>query len=282
MSGPGDRGTRSINTYAFMVILIIHAMARYVQKRKRSSNYSKRPIKRRRATFKKKKFTDYTSLNTKGSSLGYSGKKQSRRAFRKHLWDSTTYTTKYRSAFVISQTVSTPATNTTGTLTGHNMYKNPATSFWITAGGALPSDSGGTLPVFQGDITLRGGRSELTFHNTSTSNDVRVRLFCLKTTSDPNFAYEPVAPSYNWDPSLSPDFNSQIGKTYMMREVVIEQGNSYTFAMKLKLQRIDEITYLTEGYTPLVYSLISNVGHTTATNVIITKGYNVSFCADGT
>jgi len=253
-------------------------------KRKRVFAPRRNGMKKRRTNrsrFKKKKFTDFTSLNTKGSTLSYTAKKTSRSAYRKHLWNSTLFKQHWRSISVSDNSFNTPANNTTGTLVGTNMWKNAGTTFWTTAGGLQPADLAGSVPTFVGDIIVRGGRAEITFHNSSTTSDIRVRIFGIRTQTDPLFSAEPVAPPYSWDTTVSPDFGSLIGKTWFTRDVVIEQGNSYTFVQRIKMQKIDQSTYLLEGHSPLVYALISNVGHATPISVVVTRGYNLSFSGDG-
>jgi len=256
-------------------------MARYNQKRKRSYG---RPYasKKRKTNFKRRrpaKSTDFTSLNTRGTNVGFRSRKTSRKTFRKHLWNSTLFSTHWRSVFGYTQGFSTPASYTTGTLVGTNMYKPTAGPFYTAAGGTLPPDITIPIPFFVGNIIVRGGVYDWTFHNDSTT-DMKVKIFMLKTTKSPDFTFEPVAPYSSWDPSATPDFHDQIGATWMTKEVLIEGGNAYTYKGRFPIQKIDQATYLLSGSSPVIYSLTSNVGTTAASAYRITAGYNLSFSAD--
>lgn len=245
----------------------------------RRNGFKKRRTMRRR---KAPRQSNGTSLQTKGYGIQYRGKKTSRRVYAKHLWDSTLFKQHWRSLSSTSFNIVTTASNVTGTLTGINLWKNAGTSFFTAAGGTVLADTGAVVPTFIGDIILRGGRTEVTFYNSSATGDVRIKVFLLNTVTDPGFSIEPVSPPIGWDSTVSPDFAQQIGKTWMMKEVVIEQGNSWTYQMRHKLCKIDQLTYSIEGKSPLMYALLSNVGHIVPTTVVITKSYNLSFSGDGT
>jgi len=83
----------------------------------------------RRGAFKKRRTTNrrkfrkggpsklgYTSLNAKDHVFGFRSKKVSRKAYRSHLWNSTLFSTHYRSILSSSTTASTPAATVTGTV----------------------------------------------------------------------------------------------------------------------------------------------------------------------
>lgn len=222
----------------------------------------------------------YSSLNTKDHVFGFRTKKTSRKAYKSHLWNSTLFNTHYRSILSNSSAPVTPATVNTGLLLGTNMYRTGGVPFWTTAGGLLQTDSSITPPLFKGDIILRGGVWECQCTNTSTTNDVRIKVWVMRSTNDPDFSFEPALPPVAWDPTAAPDFIKEIGKPYMFREIVLEQGNSYTLKGRFKLQKIDEVTYGRQGLSPLVYMLFHNVGHATATTINVLYNYNLSFSAD--
>jgi len=106
-------------------------------------------FKKRRSTFKRrsnrpKRNTNYKSLSTAAQSTGFRGRKTSRRAYRKHLWNSTLFSTKYRSLGNFGSTVSTQASTTLGTVSLFNLLRFGTNAFWTTGGGLQPHDFGVT------------------------------------------------------------------------------------------------------------------------------------------
>lgn len=244
----------------------------------RRGGFKKRRTFRKRRTGSKTK--DFNSFATKGANLGFRGRKTSRRTYKKFLWDSTLFKTHYRSIFTTSGNVSTPADDVSSNVFGLNMIRHsPGLSFWLTAGGAVRVDTAGTMPLFNGDIILRGGIFSFTISN-QNATDVRASIWLIQSVQDPDFVFEPANVSQLWDPSVSPDFVSHLGKPFVNRTILIEGGTSYTFTRRLNMQKIDQTTYNLEGRSPLIYLSISNVGQAAATTVRLTRSYNLSFSAD--
>ena len=257
-------------------------MARYLQKRKRSSG---RPYaSKKRKTFKRSRRVsnaNYTALNTRGAITGFRGKKTSRRAYKNHLWNSSLFGTHYRSIKTSGITHVTPANAADGTIRLFNMYRHGNDAFWVTAGGLQPHDTGITQAVFGGDITLRGGVWRMEIQNNSASaGDIRVRAFIMNSVSNPNFTFEPTSGPSLWDPSGAPDFLRMIGKPYKTLEAVIEENKSWTFGGRFKIQKIDEITYGAQGYSPIVILCVSNVGTAVAQSFHVSRQYNLSFAGN--
>lgn len=236
-------------------------------------------MKRKFRGSRARKTLDYTSLNQTGHNVYFRGKKTPKSVFRRHLWDSTLFKQHYRSVISVSSTISTPATYTTGTLQGINMYQTPGGAFWQVGGGALPPDVGGAVPTFTGDIILRGGRFELNIHNPNLT-DVRIKLMQLTTVATPDFTLEPVTPPFTWDTSAQQDFNQRLGKPFIIREVTIEGGQSYTYTTRFKMQKIDQGVYAQQGRSPVLYLLASNIGSTVAASIRVTTGFNLSFSGE--
>jgi len=247
----------------------------------RSNAFKKRKTYRKRRSARKT--IDYTSLNTRGTSSGFRGKKTSRRTYNRHLWNSTLFTTHYRSNETVSGTITTPASLTQADLLGINLIRHGNNAFWLAAGGAVATDTSVTLPTFKGDVILRGGSWNFTLHNTSAANvDVAIRVFLVYTEERPDFSIEPSTVAHMWDPSLTADWNQLIGKVKMTREVLLESGNNYTISGRLRMQKIDQTTYGLQGRSPLLFVSCGNVGFTTAHTLTYTTSYNLSFSADGT
>jgi len=247
----------------------------------RSNAFKKRKSVRRKTNRRGgKAIADFTSLNTKGTTVGFRGKKTSRKTYLRHLWNSTLFSSHYRSLYCTSGTVTTPANNTDYGLFGINLYRNgPATQFWTVAGGALPIDIGGTVPLFKSDITLRGGVWSVVFHNPGPG-DIMLTIWKVFTVTDPLLSSFPAAAVKGWDPTVSGDFSTLIGKAGFNKSVSIEGGNSYTLTGRFKIQKIDQARYELEGKAPWLFCGIANVGTSAIVNVNFTKSHNLSFSGD--
>lgn len=257
-------------------------MARYMQKRKRSTgrNYAS---KKRKTNFKRKGRAigqNYTSNAQKGTVLGFRGKKTSRRAYKKHLWDSSTFTTHYRSGNAITSTHATLASVVDGPVNGFNMLRY-GVPFWTTGGGAITPDTGIAMPPLAGgNVVLRGGVWTMSISNTG-DHDITVRMFQGWTVDKPTFSpYEPSTNGRGWEPSTSPDFTRFVAKIYKTSESIVQPGESWTFGGRLKLQKIDVAQYTLEGRCPIIYLHVYNTGVPIAVGYRVTSTYNLSFTMD--
>lgn len=255
-------------------------------KRKRIMGPRSNAFKKRKSTFRRKskrvpKYTNYKSLSTAGAVAGFRGRKTSRRAYRKHLWNSSLFATKYRSLASFGSTVTTAASTTLGTVTLFNLLRFGTNAFWTTAGGLQPHDFGATSAIFGGNLIVRGGIWNVEFKNLATTDlDVKIRVFLLTSVNKPDFTFEPTTASHLWDPTASADFINFIGKPFKTWETVLEQGNSWEIGGRLRMQSVDQITYREQGRTPILVVLMTNVGTSTANSVHVTRSYNMLFAGD--
>lgn len=252
-----------------------------------NGGFKRRKFIRRRRTARRtggRRTLDYTSLNTRGHSVGFRGRKTTRRAYKNHIWNSTIFKDHWRSFLTTTDTtLTTPAALNTGTIQEYNMYNFGTGAFWTTGGGAVEKDLGLGVPDFA-DVTLRGGKFELVLANTS-ANDIKFKIWRFTTGNNPDLSLIPndLTPTDQaWDPSVVPDFYSQVGKPYMAKEVTVEGGNSYTFVTRFKSQKIDQNAYdiLQQSRSPFILVLASNVGNATANSYSVKRGYNLSFAGD--
>jgi len=246
----------------------------------RRGNFKRRRTNNRRR-FRKggRRVADFTSLNTRGTTVGFRSKKVSRKTYNRHLWNSTLFATHYRSVRSIAGDVVMQTNDVVATIFGLNMYKFDANPFWTVTGGAVSVDTGIAVPAFIGDIILRGGIYTVTFANTST-NDIKLNIWMSTTVPDPVVTVVPASSTIAWDPSVSPDFNSQVAKTWMSKSVLIEGGNSYSITNRFKLQKIDQTTYIVEGRTPIIWVSAFNIGNSAANILRVVRSHNLSFSAD--
>jgi len=174
---------------------------------------------------------------------------------------------------------------TTGTVKFYNMYRTiGAEPFWTVAGGAQELDLGDGVPEFGDEIILRGGKFELTIHNTSSDQDVKVKLWRFTTGNNPDLTLIPgdLAPQdKQWDPSVVPDFYTQVGRPFMSREVTINALDNYTFVTRFQSQKMDQNAYENDSRSPFIMLLISrNDQPASDVDVRVTRGYNLSFSGD--
>jgi len=194
------------------------------------------------------------------------------------------FKTHYRSILTLTDAdESTPASFNTGMIKFYNMYRTiGAEPFWTTAGGAQEIDQGDGVPEFGDEIILRGGLFRITVHNNST-NDIKIKIWRFTTGNNPDLTLIPsdLAPQDQmWDPSIIPDFYTQVGRPFMSREVVIEGGNNYSFATRFKTQKIDQNAYENNSRAPYIMLMMANQGDDSANSVVVTRGYNLSFTGD--
>jgi len=194
------------------------------------------------------------------------------------LWESTLFSTHYRSLFCGTGSFATPANNTDLSTGGLNLIR-ATNNFWTAAGGALPVDIGTPVPLFKGDIILRGGIWSVTFYNPGPG-DVMLTCWECFTIPDPNLALFPTAAVKGWDPTISGDFTTLIGKAKYNKMVNLEGGNSYTISGRFRVQKIDEAVHALEGKSPWLFFGIGNIGQVIPVNVNYTLSYNLSFSAD--
>jgi len=238
-------------------------------------------IRNRRANRRGGKRTvDYTQQNTTGHTVTYRGRKVSRKAYKRHIWNSTIFKDHYRSIQTLQFTDTAPANfGTTGRLISFPMYRHTTGSFWEAAGGAQDLDAGTTVPTFQGGIILRGGLFRLVIAN-QTGDDVRIKMWQLTTGNNPDLTVIPVTPDAAWDPSITPDFYTEVGRPFLSREVTIEGGGAYTFQTRFKTQKIDEVAYSEDARAPFLIVMLSNINSNNASQCSFTHSYNLSFSAD--
>ena len=132
-------------------------MARYIQKRKRSTTgYGKRPFKKRRFNKRKPRSQYANSVNGKViSGIFKFPKKLAPKKYRSMLWNSTFGHEKYNVNNTIATTSSTPANLTEYTLSTIQMFVGFNTlANWTNSNGVSP-----TAQI--GRVVMRGGYSKL-------------------------------------------------------------------------------------------------------------------------
>lgn len=264
-------------------------MARTNQTRKRSRPLSfggTKPAKRRftrkrRATRSK----NFTSQKGSGSGLTFRSKKTTRSKYKRMLWDSTSMKEHYRSCVCAADTFLTPATTTAMTVISQASLRFVANPFYTAAGGAISPDSAQALPLFTGDVIIRGGMIGLRLTNTFDSaapanNTLQGVVFLVRTTKNYTPAALPATIPVGWDPTLVQDFNTKIGRIVYRKSFLLRDTDSANIEYRLRLRKVDVGDYVNE-FNELIWIVIGgNVDVSTARVMNVQYYYNLSFSAD--
>lgn len=266
-------------------------MARGMQTRKRSRPVSfagSKPAKRRRFARKRgRKATNFTSQSGAGGGLNYKSKKLSRRRWNNMLWNTTLMKEHYRSNAAAQTTVNSPASITSMTVSQQSALRFLGNQFYVATGGAIAPDATDPLPLFTGDIIIRGGKMGIRITNTfdttaTTQNSMQGVVMLVKTTKNYQPAGLPATVPVGWDTSLFPDFNTIIGKVVYRKTFLLRDADSANIEYRLKITKLDEGDYLNDFNTYMWYVFVGNVDVASARSMNITYYYNLSFAADAT
>lgn len=241
-----------------------------------------------------------TSKYGKASSTNFRSKKTTLRQYRNHLWRSTSFSTHYRS---IGQSFSAPAEPVSGFAGAAILYLLPALSpqgtnqhhitpsatFWTTPN-AQPADTGGAVPTFSGDFTIRGGFCRLMLHNRDETQ-LRFKVWGVWAEKNPSgvvyTALHGSARGAEFDPSAVADFDD-FGKVLFQREATVDFGQSMDVIHRLKVQKVDRISHLGTAL-PIrpagsqlwwMVLMVVNNANVAATGINFVSSWNLSFSAD--
>jgi len=156
-------------------------------------------------------------------------------------------------------------------------------NFWIGAGGAQPLDIGVSVPLFSGDITMRGASCEMTFSTleATSGGTVKVKAWLVWTTPDPDFANMPTSAAIGWDPTMVADFAKDIGKVYRFNEFELGDGSSTTLKYHIKTMKIDQKKFDALGSIPIViYTYEQNQNTGDPFVFFFKQSCNLTFSAD--
>jgi hypothetical protein len=150
--------------------------------------------------------------------------------------------------------------------------------FWLTAGGARTHDIGISVPLFSGDITLRGGIYGMMFTNNGAST-VAVKVYVGRTVAKPSYTI-PSSSNIGWDPSLEPDLTKNQAKYHWNTSYQLEPGETAKIERRVSIQKIDQTVWIQSGYMPIVIVEVYNINTAGTQNVGILQYYNMSFSGD--
>lgn len=240
--------------------------------------------KKRRVTRRGRRSTAFTVQSASGGGLRFKARKTSRRSYRKHLWDSTLFKEHYRSNGSITVVLATDPSPNTLSIISESALHSGVNPFYIAAGGARSPDPGFLLPLFNGDITLRGGMIGLRMCNTidvtGATNSIQGTAFLVRTTKNWTSASVPTTVATGWDPTLIPDFDTRIGRIIYRKTFLLKDTDVAVIEYRLGVRKFD-VTDLSLNYNNFVWIIAaSNVDGSTARSLTYSKYWNVSFCGD--
>lgn len=236
---------------------------RYAPRRARRSFKRARPTRSRLA----RKVVTYGNTDSTTRDITIRGRKSSRRAWVKHLWESTKFLTKYHYATSGTGGLTVPASTVQATWFTVRVFPNGAPTF-STMGGQNVATS---IPANQQHVVVRGGRVNLTCYNDSTLHTLRVRVYLVKIVTNTISIV-----TGTFDAALSPtdpfDFNVNT-RVVFAKAFDLGITGSTTVECKLPPHRL-EANIWTGGSLRGSYHWIvcaSNVTAATVSNMVITN-----------
>lgn len=233
-----------------------------------------------------------TSQWGKPFTTAYRRGRGSRRAYRSSLYNTTKFKPHYRSTFEGSGTITTGTSVETATYHLHRALFNPGSRgggapFFSVLGGAQPLDTGIGVPVFDGDIVLRGGIARVALFNRGPTA-CRVDIIGIWSNAHPKdiFSTDGTFP-VEWDPSLFPEFN-QFGTVISRKEMILNANGTILVSHKFRPQKLDQGKFIgTDGITgdvpsanTLFWMIKATPMDVVASDLVYVTSFSVSFCGD--
>jgi len=260
-------------------LFFIMAFRRFKRSRR---SLPKRALRFRR-TFRKRVPKTSTFTSQKGTAsrgVDYKHKRFNRRAFSKRLWNSTLDKTHWRSYQTVTGSANTNASAALMQISFVDPFTNGA-FFWTSAGGAQPTDTGGSVPLFSGDIILRGGKWSLTYCNTSATDTIKMTVWYTFTVSRPDTSIIPTTAGPGWDPSMLPDFATKYGKIMRTEQVLLAPLQTWEYQKRLFIRKFDQYDAASLlGNTPVLLFGLENCTQNALAAGFLKHTLNVSFSGD--
>lgn len=235
---------------------------------------------------------------------GYRARRIGVRRWRSIIWRDTAAKPHYRAVSSGFQPLTGPALGTPNVCA---IYMFPALQtvngtfqpnhsigarFW-EPGIVQDIDFGVAPPLFQGDITLRGGIARLTIGAYPENVGLRVRVYAVWAIPNPDInlynAVNNTNKSVEFDPSLIPDFTTKFGKILYSKQAMVPVGETFEIVHRFKPQKIDQAVFTGQPgpafeaagsqlwWLVLVSSLETN---TISSSITTVNSFNLSFSAD--
>jgi len=242
--------------------------------------------RRRRRRGRKSRTISYTSKKGTGSAIPFRSRKLNGRKYRSILWRDSILKTKYRTNFAFTQGQATPANSAQFSVGLYDAFGNTASPPWTTGGGTLAQDFGTAVPVFSGDIIVRGGVLGIRVTNQAAdSQPQEVKVFLMMTPkrtttgaalAPPAISNQPVGFELN---QLT-DFSSIYGTILMSKTALLENSNVVSFTYRMRTHKIDQFEYAQAAKRFYWIVAVGGTESATASTATITQFWNASFVGD--
>jgi len=248
---------------------------------RRRLNFSKR----RRVTRRGRKSNAFTSQSGSGGGIRFKSKRTSRKAYTRHLWNSTLFKEHYRTNRAISASFGTNTNTNDLVLALDAAYFVGSSPFWTVTGGAINPDVGVAVPSFTGDIILRGGTIGLRMANVldtvaANTGTLQGTIFLIKTSKNFQSGVIPGTVQTGWDPSLIQDFETRVGKIKYRKNFLLRDADTAVVEYRVPLQKIDQTDQASLYNTYFWLILAGNVDSNLSKQVNYTRYWNMSFSGD--
>lgn len=249
--------------------------------RRRSSRFAKRKFKRTfRSVGSRRRDVSLSTQSTRGTRPVYfKARRFNARRYKSQLLADTRSMSHYRSYGQVPGTINSAGITQGMELSNISLLTNGVAAFWFGTGGAQPIDTGVALPLFKGDITVRGGKWTFSAIN-NTTKILKVFAWYYWSIKRPNFTILPAGPLASYDPTITADFASNIGRVLKSEVYILKPGEGFNWERRLRPMKIDEITYNNNGNLPYLLIGVQNLTDNTINGVSAQTGFNLSFSAD--
>lgn len=242
-----------------------------------------RPFKRRRFV-RGRRSTNFTSQSGIGGGIRFKSRRVRRSTWRSMLWKTTLQKEHWRSYQAVSTTPTTLASTTTMSSVALPAirFTNP---FWVAAGGAISPDGSTALPLFSGDVVVRGGTMGLRLTNqldTTAANAVNVHgmVYLVKTSKNYTPGGFPGTVFVGFDPTLISDFDTLVGRVLYRKSFLLKDAESALIEYRLRIQKFDVGDYVNDRNSYVWFIVLGSVDTATSHGVVATRYFNLSFSAD--
>lgn len=261
------------------------------RKRTYGGRSSGRPFKRAKFArrFKKRRTSgslsrtrgiSWTTQSANSRGIAYKARKTGARAWHRILWRDTAAKSHFRSNAAQSAVLTTPASAAL-MLTNQRQALNASGTFWTAAGGTVPLDVGATVPTFNGDIVLRGGKVGISFYNSSSVTPCYIQLFLVRDVPRDVLTNIPLNPAVGWDHTHVPEFYTDIAKYVLTQKqfTLLPLGVSQT-EFRLKPMKIDQQDWIVDQQQLTWLIAVTDYDGVLTNNIRVTHYHNVSFSGD--
>lgn len=259
-------------------------MVRGTHTRKRSRNTPYTRVNKRRRVNKRyvKRSSAFTSQSGTGGGLNFKSKKLSVKRYRRMLWNDTLMSTHYRSNLGSQIVINTPANNVNAATFQIPALRPAGSQFYIAAGGAIAPDAAQPLPLFTGNLVVRGGIIGIRLCNTldalaTAQNSLEGIVYLIKTTKNYTPASLPNPVQIGFDTSLIQDFSTLIGKIVYKKQFLLRESDSAQCEYRMKIRRLDIGDYVNDRNQYVWIVVVSNLDNVTSRSMSLSMYHNISF-----